>query len=66
MNLNGNVMPSTNLRPECLAMRGFSWRLKDDEVAVLATFVRKSWSNDAPAVRGADVAKLRGKTNEIQ
>ncbi|MBN9584843.1 MAG: cytochrome c [Afipia sp.] len=58
--LNGAAAPSTGERPERLAMPGFGWRLKNDEVAALATFVRKSWSNDAPAVTTEDVAKVRG------
>ena len=45
-------------------MPGFDWRLKDDEAAALATFVRKSWSNDAPAVTAADFTRLRQTTNE--
>ena len=61
--LNGAAVPSTASRPERLAMPDFGWRLKDDEVAALATFVRKSWSNDAPAVTSADVAKVRGAGN---
>lgn len=61
--LNGDAAPSTGTRPERLAMPGFGWRLKDDEVAALATFVRKSWSNEAPAVTAADVAKLRISDN---
>ncbi len=62
--LNGDAAPSTGSRPERLAMPGFGWRLNDGEVAALATFVRKSWSNDAPAVTEADVARLRGPTHE--
>jgi mono/diheme cytochrome c family protein len=62
--LNGDAMPSTESRPGRLAMPGFGWRLKDDEVAALATFVRKSWSNDAPAVTAEDVAKLRNAMRE--
>jgi mono/diheme cytochrome c family protein len=61
--LNGDAIPSTRERPERLVMPGFGWRLKDDEVAALATFVRKSWSNAARAVTTADVAKLRGEVN---
>ena len=60
--LNGAAIPSTQLRPARLAMPDFGWRLKDDEVAALASFVRQSWSNDAPAVAGADVAKVRAAT----
>ena len=59
--LNGAAAPSTNERPERLAMPGFGWRLKNDEVAALATFVRKSWSNEAPSVTAEDVAKVRGQ-----
>jgi mono/diheme cytochrome c family protein len=62
--LNGDAMPSTESRPGRLAMPGFGWRPKDDEVAALATFVRKSWSDDAPAVTAADVAKLRNAMRE--
>ncbi|UWU75249.1 cytochrome c [Bradyrhizobium huanghuaihaiense] len=61
--LNGDAIPSTSERPERLVMPGFGWRLNDDEVAALATFVRQSWSNAAPAVTTADVAKLRGAVN---
>lgn len=57
--LNGDAAPSTISRPERLAMPGFGWRLSDDEVAALATFVRKSWSNDASAVTAETVAKFR-------
>lgn len=63
--LNGDAAPSTGSKPERLAMPDFGWRLKDEEVAALATFVRKSWSNDAPAVSPADVAKLRQPANKM-
>ncbi|MHC5306023.1 c-type cytochrome [Bartonella sp. LJL80] len=59
--LDGARMPSTLKRPADIAMPGFGWRLNDDEVAALATFLRSSWTNDAPAVNAAEVAKLRGK-----
>jgi len=54
-------MPSTEKRPADLAMPGFGWRMNDDEVAALANFLRSSWTNDAPAVTAADVAKVRTK-----
>ena len=60
--LNGDAMPSTVVRPARLAMPDFGWRLKDDEVAALATFVRQSWSNNAPAVTAAQVASMRSAT----
>jgi alcohol dehydrogenase (quinone), cytochrome c subunit len=62
--LNGDAAPSTISRPERLAMPDFGWRLKDEEVAALATFVRKSWSNDAPPVTAAEVTKLRDSAHK--
>ncbi|CAM1629707.1 c-type cytochrome [Bartonella apihabitans] len=59
--VNGSRMPSTEKRPADLAMPGFGWRMNDDEVAALANFLRSSWTNDAPAVTAADVAKVRTK-----
>ena len=57
--LHGARMPSTDKRPERLAMPGFGDRLSDEELAELATFVRQGWSNDASAVTADDVAELR-------
>lgn len=59
--LNGARLPSTALRPANLAMPNFNWRLNDQEVAELATFLRSNWSNDAPKVNASDVAKVRAK-----
>lgn len=59
--VNGARMPSTEKRPADLAMPAFGWRMNDDEIAALATFLRSSWTNDAPAVKAADVAKVRTK-----
>ena len=59
--LKGSRMPSTANRPATLAMPGFGWRMNDDEVAALATFLRSSWTNDAPSVKASDVAKTRNR-----
>jgi mono/diheme cytochrome c family protein len=40
-------------------MPGFAWRLSDEEVAQLLTFIRSSWGNQAPAVNAEEVKKLR-------
>ncbi|HEX6118872.1 MAG TPA: cytochrome c [Dongiaceae bacterium] len=64
--LNGDAVPSTVSRPARLAMPDFGWRLNDEEVAALATFVREGWSNDAPPVTAADVAKLRSPSKETR
>ena len=57
--LAGSAMPSTEQRPAALAMPGFGWRLTDDDVAGLLSFVRTSWGNQAGPVSPAQVAKVR-------
>ncbi|MDT1064325.1 cytochrome c [Paracoccus sp. CPCC 101403] len=59
--LNGAQVPSTAKRPMHLVMQGYADRMNDDEVAELASFLRKGWGNDAAAVTAADVAKVREK-----
>jgi mono/diheme cytochrome c family protein len=49
--------------PDSYRMTPFRVLLRDDQIADLATFVRKSWGNNAPAVTPADVAKLRTSTD---
>jgi mono/diheme cytochrome c family protein len=57
--LNGARAPATDTAPTGLAMPGFRWRYDDTDIAALATFVRTSWGNDAPAVSAAQVSQLR-------
>ncbi len=57
--LNGAAMPSTEKRPERLAMPGFGNRLSDTDVATLATFLRGAWGNSAPAVSEESVQAAR-------
>ncbi|HEY0200171.1 MAG TPA: cytochrome c, partial [Burkholderiaceae bacterium] len=59
MVLTGSAMPSTEQAPSALAMPGFGWRLGDDDVAQLLTFMRSSWGNQAGAVQAEQVAKVR-------
>lgn len=40
-------------------MEEFQWKLDDEEVAAVATFVRNSWSNAAGVVKADDVARQR-------
>lgn len=42
-------------------MPSFAWKLSDQETAVVATYVRNSWGNRAPAVDAHEVASLRSK-----
>lgn len=57
--LQGAAMPYTKKAPSELAMPQFAWRLSDNEVADVLTFVRAGWSNAAAAVSAAHVAKVR-------
>ena len=66
MILGGAAMPSTQTRPLRLAMPGFAWRLDDEEVAALATFIRQGWSNAAGAVTAAEVAPVRARLRATQ
>ncbi|MFC0337780.1 Cytochrome c, mono-and diheme variants [Kushneria avicenniae] len=57
--LAGAQLPSTPERPEALMMPGFGWRLSDQEVADLATFVRQGWGNQGGTVSSEAVRKVR-------
>lgn len=57
--LQGAAMPYTKQAPSELAMPQFAWRLSDDEVANVLTFVRAGWSNAAAPVSSTQVAKVR-------
>jgi mono/diheme cytochrome c family protein len=57
--LQGSQLPATRSAPSELAMPGFAERLSDAEVAQLASFVRRSWGNQAPAVEPAQVGRIR-------
>ncbi|SEG67445.1 Cytochrome c [Methylobacterium sp. 190mf] len=57
--LDGSVMASTHAAPSNLGMPGFGWRLSDEEVAHLATFVRQSWGNAAGPVSASFASNVR-------
>jgi mono/diheme cytochrome c family protein len=51
----------TKARPTPFAMPAYNWKLSDDEIAAVATFVRNAWGNAAPAVTTDEVRSLREK-----
>jgi mono/diheme cytochrome c family protein len=57
--LKGAEMPSTQTAPTHFAMPGFADRLTDTEVAQVASFVRKTWGNQGPAVSAEQVRDMR-------
>jgi alcohol dehydrogenase (quinone), cytochrome c subunit len=57
--LGGSSTPRTSQSPAQFAMPAFGWRLSDQEVADVVTFVRSSWGNRADAIDDAQVSHLR-------
>jgi mono/diheme cytochrome c family protein len=57
--LGGSSTPRTSNTPAQFAMPAFGWRLSDQEVADVVTFVRSGWGNRANAIDEAQVRDLR-------
>lgn len=57
--LTGDHMADPPSLPTGLAMPGFDWKLDDQEIADVLTYVRNSWGNQAPPVNADDVAEVR-------
>jgi mono/diheme cytochrome c family protein len=57
--LAGSQSVHTARAPTTPAMPSLGWRLKDQEIADVLTYVRSSWGNAAPAVSSDDVAAVR-------
>jgi mono/diheme cytochrome c family protein len=62
--LRGAISAGTNLAPTAAAMPAFAWVMNDDQVAAVATYIRNSWGNAAPAVNAGDVTKERAALSE--
>lgn len=62
--LTGNTVQTTQTAPTAYSMPAFGWRLADDEVAAVSTFIRQSWGNSGTAVSAANVAKVRKTLSE--
>jgi mono/diheme cytochrome c family protein len=61
--LGGTQVGVSSSRPSPLGMPSFAWKLTDQEVADVSTFIRNSWGNQAAPVSAADVSALRKKLN---
>ena len=57
--LDGAKSVSTQAAPTGAAMPSYGWRLDDDQVAAVLTYVRNAWGNEAPAVPASAVASMR-------
>jgi mono/diheme cytochrome c family protein len=49
----------TDEAPTASAMPRFDWKLNDEQVAAVTTYIRNAWGNAAPAVSAGDVNSLR-------
>jgi mono/diheme cytochrome c family protein len=61
--LAGTRTAPTRSRPSFQSMPSFAWKLSDQEVADVATYIRNSWGNRAPPVDAHEVAAVRSKLN---
>ena len=59
MILDGARIAATKENPSALSMPAFAWKLSDQEVADLATYLRGAWGNQAGPVAASEVKKTR-------
>ncbi|HEX3946032.1 MAG TPA: cytochrome c [Rhizomicrobium sp.] len=59
LTLAGGRAGPTPTRPSPVSMPAFAWKLTDQQVADVVTYIRNSWGNRASSVSAHDVAKLR-------
>jgi mono/diheme cytochrome c family protein len=57
--LDGTRAVATDSYPTPLSMPSFKWKLSNDQVAALASYIRRAWGNVASAVSTSDVQSMR-------
>lgn len=57
--LKGGRTAATESNVTAAGMPAFGWKLNDEDIAAVLTYVRNSWGNAAPGITGAQVAKAR-------
>jgi len=55
----GGFLPSTGGNPQPFGMPPFSQVLSENDIADVATYIRQSWGNSAPAVTAFDVHRVK-------
>jgi mono/diheme cytochrome c family protein len=60
--VHGGYLPATAGNPRPFGMPPFAQTLRDDEIAAVATWLRRRWGADASAVKPLDVVRYRGGT----
>jgi mono/diheme cytochrome c family protein len=61
--LAGTRIGTSASRPSPLSMPSFAWKLSDQEIADVSTFIRNSWGNQAAPVSDTQVSETRRKLN---
>lgn len=61
--LMGQTLPGLKAAPSSITMPPFGWRLDDNQIADVVTFIRNSWGNSAPPVTAEEVRKVRENKN---
>jgi mono/diheme cytochrome c family protein len=61
--LNGGRSVATDTRPTALSMPSFGWKLSDEQVAAVASYIRSAWGNATPPVATSDVSELRNQVS---
>jgi len=59
MVLAGGKAVATQKAPTGPGMPSFGWRLSDEQVANILTYVRNNWGNQAPAISPETVRRIR-------
>jgi mono/diheme cytochrome c family protein len=62
--VNGAHVVATKEKPTGLAMPAFGWKLSDEDIADLTTYIRNAWGNQASTVAASQVAKIRKETRQ--
>jgi mono/diheme cytochrome c family protein len=57
--LEGSRAVSTPGAPTAPAMPAFDWRLNDDQVAAVISYIRNAWGNSAPSLNTAAIKSAR-------
>ena len=61
MVLAGGQAAATKYAPTGPGMPSFGWRLSDEKVASILTYIRNNWGNQAPAISPETVKRIRSE-----
>ena len=59
--LAGTRTAATDKVPTASSMPAYDWKLSDEQIAAVTTYIRSAWGNRARAVSAEEVGKMRAK-----